>query len=382
LRIPRAAASSLVLLAFAACAGQQNSVPLPPFAAAPSLVVAHATKPAQTVYVADYSVPPGAIDELTTSGKPVAKIYSGVFDPTSIVVDASGTLSVANAYPGYGTITQYPPGATSPVFTITYGIAYGLYSLVLDADGQNDLYALSITSRYYAPFASVYAPGSTQPLATIEAGLCAPSAAAVDGAGTYYVANLCLDGTPANAGVVVAYAPKMGAVSRIITDEISDPTAMVLDPKGSLYVVNGGNAYNGADTITKYGAGRSTASESISLLETGTTCASLSSQPVVDASGSLYVAFSACLNAKNGVVSRQGRIARFAPGSKRPDLLIKAPTGKAFGSIAVDAGSNIYAVLYSTTAPVDSEVVRYAKGSTRRPRKLLAGTSLGQILIR
>src|SRR5579864_5780495 len=107
----------LGIVAVSGCAG--STVSSPPMPSPPQSLrqSAPASKPVVFISVASMnaieSFPAGV-----ASPQPHVAIRDGINRPTAIAVGGSGTLFVTNT--GNGTITEYPPGATKPNFTLTF----------------------------------------------------------------------------------------------------------------------------------------------------------------------------------------------------------------------------------------------------------------------
>ena len=332
---------------------------------------------AQTLYALDYSIPPGAVARYSLAGKPLQRVFVGVYDPTSMAVDRNGTLSVANVYGGFpGTITQYANGSPKPTSTITYGIGVGVYELFIDVDPQGNLVALSDPIRYYAPALAEYAPNTVKPSHATVQGLCGTSRVLAT-RGTFYVSNQCEAGVTGGTGAVVGYSSATGAVQRIITDKISYPGLMAMDSTGALFVVN--SASYSSQNITKYQAGKSNAILTVSIEQAGDTCGNVESKPVFDSKDAMYVSVQRCSPGNGGTVSHY-EILKFAKGASTPSTTIISSTTFSFGWLALDAQDNVYAVTYPRTSP-GSSIVRFAKGSSKHVT-LVKNGSFGQILIR
>jgi len=122
-----------------------------------------------------------AIYDLGKIGTPQIGQLAGLADPNGMIVDARGYLYEAN-YAG-GTVDVFPPGATSPSYTISQGLVNPL-EVTLDAAGN-----LYVTNRNPASIV-VYPPGQTAPSETLSSTLMqAPVQLAFDFSGNLYVAD-------------------------------------------------------------------------------------------------------------------------------------------------------------------------------------------------
>ncbi|MGA8575325.1 MAG: SMP-30/gluconolactonase/LRE family protein [Candidatus Cybelea sp.] len=165
--------------------------------------------------------------------------------------DAAGNLySAQRKYDNSGgQVFVFPPGATTPSYTITKGI-YNPGGIAIDAT-DNDLYVANSSHNDIA----VYPAGRLEPSRTITVatGLENPQALALDGDGNLYAANTY-------ESTVTVYAPGSSDVLRTIVKGIASPSALAFDQTGNLYVANvygneGGSEVGG--TITVYGPGES-----------------------------------------------------------------------------------------------------------------------------
>jgi len=161
--------------------------------------------------------PPGAV-------KPSRIITDGIAGPNSIAFDGSDNLYVANqgAYSfnycnlGAGSsVTVYAPGGASPTRTITNGID-GPCVLLVDAAGT-----LYVANAKGTEGVSVYAPGQSAPELTITNGIAGrPIGLAFDRTGNLYVLSTELS----------VYAPGSGTPSRTITSGMNQPGAFAVAP--------------------------------------------------------------------------------------------------------------------------------------------------------
>jgi hypothetical protein len=98
---------------------------------------------------------------------------------------------------------------------------------------------------------NVFPPGSSSPAYTIgpDQGVDTPSAMTLDSAGNLYEANY-YDGNSAGT-TVNEYAAGTSNLVRSITDGIASPNELALDGTGRLYVGNSWNGFAGGD-LTVY----------------------------------------------------------------------------------------------------------------------------------
>jgi sugar lactone lactonase YvrE len=180
------------------------------------------------IYIADRAT--DTITVVDRLGRTLWQINKGISGPTSMVVDPSGTLYVANGY--NNSVTVYRPGAVAPSRTVQI-----ISPVAIALDSQANVYVAS----YYANQVVRYAPGLGEQLEKISAGIHGPTALALNETGTLFVAN--------NAGVhsITVYDQGSRTPSHEVRHELTNPMALALQASGNLYLVdNGGRASNGA----------------------------------------------------------------------------------------------------------------------------------------
>lgn len=217
----------------------------------------------------------------------LATITDGINTPEGACIDGQGTLYVANAPPGYGSVSEYPLGKTTASETITDGINSPAYCAV---DGKGNLWVTNV----YGPNATEYPKGSKKPHIVITDGLFFPIGIAIDRSGNLYVANF---GATRNVNNVEVYAPGSKSPTRTITNGVTSPRGIAVDSQGTLYVANPFQ-----NTVTEYRSGQSDPFQTI----TETTDAHPEAV-AVDKKGVLYV----------GNVG-DNTVVEFAPGSIKP----------------------------------------------------------------
>jgi hypothetical protein len=174
----------------------------------------------------------------------VRNIIRGAFNPMSIVIGADGTLYVLNqsfGYPGGIRVTEYDAESHKPSRRID-----NLYwGVMLATDVSNNMYLANCNScvdsgaplRNNVPdTVTVYGPKQTKPLRTIAQGIHTPQSLAVDPRGYVYVAN---GGSPKARPSITVYAPGSTVLLREVKLSIHrDLKYMTLDSQGNLYVTN------------------------------------------------------------------------------------------------------------------------------------------------
>jgi sugar lactone lactonase YvrE len=265
----------------------------------------------------------------------------GNVQPSSIALDGSGNLYVANVRTGNGDVNVYRAGKSSLWWTIKKGVdnpkdlafdsegnlyvADSYFNVAVYAPQQNvpsrrikvffpdtmafdrkgNLYVASESSPYGHGKAkvSVYGPKGVL-LRTIVAGLSSPDALALNAQGYLFVANY-------GANDVTVYAPGHTSVLRHISAGVRGPYGVRFDSKGNLFVAN-----NTASTVTTYAPGGSHVARTIHDGISHPTAL------LFDADENLYVA-----NAKS--------VTEYAPGKDAPSRTItkgvQAPIALEFG---------------------------------------------------
>jgi hypothetical protein len=156
------------------------------------------------------------------------------------------------------------------------------------------------------------------PIATITAGLHAPSGDCLDSKGTLYVANQ----PPSDLGWIAEYPSGRTKPSLRITDGINTPAFCAIDGSGNLWVTN-----IGGPNVTEYLHGAKKPHLHISkdiVYPVGI---------AIDHSGNLYVA--------NRPVSGSANIEVYAPGSKTPSRTITDGVTYPVG-IGIDSKGTLY----------------------------------------
>jgi hypothetical protein len=160
-------------------------------------------------------------DPDSSNPSPEGSITDGVNDPWQVAVDKHGTLYISNL----GTITEYPPGQSSPSLTISSGLSDNTGVAV---DSKDDVFA----SNLYAGTVVAYKPGATTPYETIS-GFVDPVALAVNRAGDVYVASVS-----SNAIDIIP-----AGTTKVQSSGLSDlvgPNGIAFGRRDTLYVANFG----------------------------------------------------------------------------------------------------------------------------------------------
>ena len=235
----------------------------------------------------------GSVAVIDKNGKKVREITDGISRPESVAVDPQGDLYVANVgffftssyYYFPASVAMYAPGSSSPQIAITGGVARPS-TVALDAsenvyvanDGfvteygpQLGSYIRSMTTRAPLSFAFdasgnlyvgnnsardssnvlVFAPGATNPFETIKEGVNQPYAMTIDPAGNLYVANTF-------GNNITVYAIGSTTPFATISQGIDQPRGITLDGSGNVYVANASS-----NSVTEYAAGTYTLIKSI-----------------------------------------------------------------------------------------------------------------------
>jgi sugar lactone lactonase YvrE len=289
----------------------------------------------------------------------VRSITRGIFNPMSIAVGADATLYVLDQSSGYAggiRVTEYDAESRKPsrrIDKLYWGVA-------LATDASNNLYVANCNScvdegapprNKVADSVTVYGPKQTKPTRTIVRGIHTPQSLAVDPRGYVYVAN---GGTPRARPSITVYAPGSTALLREVKLSIHrDLKYMTLDSQGNLYVTN-------RDEVIEFGPGLQPVLRRIrDEVESPRALA-------VDTSGNLYVANDAGFPATYG-------ISVYPPGATRAKYRIKRDVNDPV-ALAIDGDGRLYVANDGGTGNGDLDVF---KPGARRPARLLAGNQYG-----
>jgi sugar lactone lactonase YvrE len=285
------------------------------------------------------------------SKKVLRTISQGVYDPQVIAFDSSGNLYVSNQTAD--TVTVYPSGGSEPELTISQGLSQPI-GLALDSTGNlyvgdqyipSDQLGRTVT---VAPAVTVYAPGSGKLLRTITKDVCSPGPLAVDSSNDLYVGNTLGNPGPchiSSGGYVSVYASNSKRPVRKLTKGVAQPTALIFDGSGNLYVAGLGN-----NLVTVYAPG------SKKVLRTYDDGINGPQVLAFDSSGNLYVG--------NGT---SNNVTVYAAGSTTLLRTISQDVDGANG-LALDASDNLYVANY-----YNSTVTVYASGGTKLLRTITSG---------
>jgi hypothetical protein len=320
----------------------------------------------------------------------IGGVNTGLDVPTGIALDSSNNIYVTNAGSLNGdadSVTMYASGNSgnvAPVLTIT-GADTGLAdptSIGLDSSGN--LYVANSGDQIGgADSVTVYTAGSNGdalPSATISGsstGLTVPSGIALDSSNNIYVVN-----NGSSVGVtdsVTIYASgSNGNVAPSITISgsntgLDSPGGIAIDSGGNLYITNDGSVFGGADSITVYApASNGNAVPTDTLLALGL---DTPTGIAVDSNGNLYVANDGSTDGDVDTVTVYPLNDILPSATIGSDTGLDQPSG-----IALDSSGNIYVTNQgSTTGGMDSVTV-YLPGSyanmTANATIVGSGTSL------
>src|SRR5262249_19627301 len=149
---------------------------------------------------------------------------TGVEGPTALAFDASGRLYVADTITSAGAppVAEFDPGHTFPTNDLSGGPAQA-YALAVDSSGN--VYVADTADGTV----SVYPPGASSPNATITT-LQYPKGLAIDKRGNLFVSD-------AGTDTVSVFAP--GTTNAIATIAgLEDPSALIFDSGGDLNVLS------------------------------------------------------------------------------------------------------------------------------------------------
>jgi hypothetical protein len=179
-------------------------------------------------------------------------ITTGIENPTTLSLDASGNLYVGNSTASNeGDVSVYAPKSVKPQRTLS-GIIGVPKGLAADAAGR-----LTVIAQYRSGCCelegtgAIYAAGATTPRERLK-GLSGFAHSPVhDKFGHLYVGNF--DVFP---GWVSVYRHGQHAPSRVIENGVGLPIQLAVAPNGDLVVANG--LFSGGSNVVVYPAGKST----------------------------------------------------------------------------------------------------------------------------
>jgi hypothetical protein len=221
--------------------------------------------------------------------KPIRTLSENVAKPLRLAVSSANTLYAATTHNHTNIYFNSQQGSFKK-------IKQGAGDIVIDA--ANNVY-LS-----YANEVDVFAPGAIHPSRVITNGMNHPEALLLDSSGNLYVGN---EGS--EKGYVTVYNAATGSLKYTITDGISNsgtfPSRMALDAAGNLFVGNESSGTSiSSGTVTEYAAGTN------SLIETfkgGINPVDV----LIDSYGNLFVA-------NWGPNSARSSVTVYAPGQTSP----------------------------------------------------------------
>jgi sugar lactone lactonase YvrE len=158
---------------------------------------------------------------------PVRTITDGIAYPTSMVFDADGNLYVGNSLSAAAGVTVYAPNKTTMLRRLQP--QQPIMALAMDAAGN--LYAGRVRGGV-----EVYAPGADSPSRTITTGVRSVGALAVDSKGNLYVLNAFQPGSTTGTDVVVFAPGGSKSIREYKFTTTEEPLSMALDGADDLYV--------------------------------------------------------------------------------------------------------------------------------------------------
>ncbi|MFZ0660131.1 MAG: SBBP repeat-containing protein [Candidatus Binataceae bacterium] len=262
------------------------------------------------IYVANAASLEGGPDSVTvfavgSNGNvtPTATITgtaTGLAYPTAITLDPSGNIYVANSgsqIGGVDSITVYPAGSNGnvqPSATISGGSTGLLVPWGIALDSVDNIYVANDGSTVGAlDSVTVYPAGSNgnvTPSTTItgaNTGLDSPGGITVDSGANIYVTND--GGLYGGVDSIAIYAPGSNGNATPSNDLFAlgllDPSGIVVDSGGNLYVADDGSNEDSLDAITVYPPNNPEPSETIGL----DTALDVPAGIALDLSGNIYV---------------------------------------------------------------------------------------------
>jgi hypothetical protein len=244
----------------AAAGCSANPLSSGPYAATPyAAPVSSALRkgPRQLLYVSSVFSGGSAVSIFSQEGsnqKPIGEIRQGIDDAYGLFVDKHRNLYAANILSG--TVTVYPPGATSPSRTMR---AAGVPIEVVVA-GNGTAYVVNdgdILHRNAGGSVLEYRKGATKPSKTIVtfAHTLEPRAVALDASGNLYVAyNHNFGASYKPRGRVLEFAPG-STQGKDLGIRIGQAGGLTIDGSGNLVLVQDGNYWFFPPTIDIFAPG-------------------------------------------------------------------------------------------------------------------------------
>jgi IPT/TIG domain/Listeria-Bacteroides repeat domain (List_Bact_rpt) len=180
-------------------------------------------------------------------------ISSGISEPWGLTFDSAGNLYVADA--GANTVLVLPT-ASGKIFGVSV-TAHNLATIVsVDLDGPTGVTIeggnLFVANSNPGTLAVLPAASGTLFFHAVTAdtvqilfgpGLQGPSSLVFDRAGNLYVlnANDTVAVLPAASGTLFGQSVTAGSLTELIATEMDDPTSLVLDAAGNIYITNSAN---------------------------------------------------------------------------------------------------------------------------------------------
>jgi hypothetical protein len=235
-------AGATVLVLALLAAGCSNGSGITTTRSAPELPASAAAKPTtSTFYVAGFH---DVTFYDTVTGALKGEIYHGIQFPVGLAFGPGGSLFVGDTAGGnhdHGMITEYAPGSTKRMRTIKAHVD-DPFSLAVDS--TDTVYS----ANQFNSTVTVYGPAASTPTLTISDGISVPIVVLLDPAGNLYVAN-----SGGTTGSVTEYAHGATSPSRTITTGVNFPFGLALDKNGDVFVAN----YLGK-SVTEYAPGGTT----------------------------------------------------------------------------------------------------------------------------